>query len=159
VISGGMVAYLQRADPGMLRRTAPGAIEEGDIAEPQGLRWLWVGLAVLMLTTPMGLLAAGTAWGEWRPEAFRNPEMRREIAMASHHMAPPEHAPAGFERLASIWTAPMPDYAPHFLKNEQVGYICSAMFGSGLVMLAWTLFGWGAGLLTQRKQPEVARPQ
>ena len=51
----------------------------------------------------------------------------------------------------------MPDYAPRFLKNERLGYVCSAMFGSGLVMLAWTLLGWGTGLA--RKRLEAAPPQ
>jgi cobalt/nickel transport system permease protein len=118
-----------------------------------------MGMAVLMLATPLGLLAAGSAWGEWSAEDFKNPEMRQEIAIASHHMAPPERPPAGFERLSSIWTAPMPDYAPRFLKSEQLGYICSAMFGTGLVMLAWMGLGWGAGLLEQRKRAEAARPE
>ena len=160
-ISGGLVAYLQRADPAMLRRTAPGAIEaieEG--AQAEGglrMRWLWIGLAALMLATPLGLLAAGSAWGEWSPEDFRNPRTRQEMAAASRQSPPPEHAPAGFERLSSIWTAPMPDYAPRFLKNERLGYVCSAMFGSGLVMLAWTLLGWGTGLA--RKRLEAAPPQ
>jgi cobalt/nickel transport system permease protein len=159
VISGGLVAYLQRADPSMLRRTAPGAGEEEEIEEVRQLRWFWVGMAILMLATPLGLLAAGSAWGEWSPEDFKNPEMRQEIATASHHMAPPERPPAGFERLSSIWTAPMPDYAPRFLKSEQLGYICSAMFGSGLVMLAWMGLGWGTGLLAQRKRAEAAREE
>jgi cobalt/nickel transport system permease protein len=123
------------------------------------LRWLWTGLAVLMLATPLGLLAAGSAWGEWSPEDFKNPAMRQEIAIASRQMAPPERPPAGFERLSSLWTAPMPDYAPRFLKSASIGYICSAMFGTGLVMMAWTGLGWGAGLLAQRKHAEVANPE
>jgi cobalt/nickel transport system permease protein len=158
-ISGGLVAYLQRADPAMLRRTAPGAADDAEQApERTGMRWLWLGLAVLMLAAPLGLLAAGSAWGEWRVEDFKNPEMRQEMAVASQHMAPPGQPPAGFARLASVWTAPMPDYAPRFLKSQPVGYICSAMFGTGLVMMAWALLGWGAGLARKRPtEPAQAR--
>jgi len=159
VISGGLVGYLQRVDPGILQRTAPGADERTAGTEAGGLRWLWIGLAAMMLATPLGLLAAGSAWGEWRAGDFKNPEMRKEMAAASHNIAPPEHAPAGFEKLSSIWTAPMPDYAPPFLKSEQLGYICSAMFGAGLLILGWRLLGWLAGLLDRRKHPEAARPQ
>ena len=66
VLSGGLVAYLQRADPSLLRATAPGAAEPdhvSDEAEPSraALRPLWISLAVLMIATPLGLLAAGTA--------------------------------------------------------------------------------------------------
>jgi cobalt/nickel transport system permease protein len=160
VISGGMVAYLQRADPGLLRRTAPGAIASGAKVEDfTGLRWLWIGLAALMLATPLGLLAAGSAWGEWRGADFRNPETRQEIARASLQAAPPREAPAGLQRLSAVWSAPMPDYAPRFLKSEALGYICSAVFGSGLLIMAWTLLGWGAGLLGQRRRAEAARPR
>jgi len=159
VISGGLVAYLQRADPGMLRRTAPGVVDQINAMDaPQGLRWLWVALAALMLATPLGLLAAGSAWGEWKAEDFRKPEMRQEMAAASRHRAPPDQAPAGFQKLSSVWTAPMPDYAPRFLKSTGLGYLCSAMFGSGLLILGWTGVGWGAGMLGRRR-PEAARPR
>ena len=38
---------------------------------------LWIRLALLMLLTPLGILAAGTAWGEWSVRDFSSPEMRR----------------------------------------------------------------------------------
>jgi cobalt/nickel transport system permease protein len=71
VITGGVVAYLQRADPGLLRLTAPGAGEAAAVraagagARPGRLRPLLIGLLALALLSPLGLLAAGTAWGEW----------------------------------------------------------------------------------------------
>lgn len=139
MISGGLVAYLQRADVSLLKMTAPGAAESGGIAEPAvsvwaALRPLWIGLAALMIATPLGLLAAGTAWGEWSAGDFKKAEARQEIAAASHNAEPPHAPPAGLERLGSIWSAPMPDYAPPFLKSEKLGYILSAMFGAGLVI-------------------------
>jgi len=33
-------------------------------------RALWYALAGLMIVSPIGLLAAGTAWGEWGAEDF-----------------------------------------------------------------------------------------
>jgi cobalt/nickel transport system permease protein len=95
-----------------------------------------------MIATPLGLLAAGTAWGEWSPEDFKKPEVRQEIAAASRNLAPPENPPAGLERLGSIWSAPIPDYAPPFLKSEKLGYILSAMFGTGLIIFVGLLAGW-----------------
>ncbi len=50
---------------------------------------LWIRLALLMLLTPLGILAAGTAWGEWSASEFSNPEMRQKIAAASGNVAPP----------------------------------------------------------------------
>jgi len=45
-------------------------------------------------------------------------------------------APAGLERLSRVWTAPFPAYAPGIVRNERFGYMLSAMFGVGLVILA-----------------------
>ena len=137
LLSGGLISWLQHANPALLKMTASNAEVSDALPEPFGwvaLRPLWIGLAVLMLATPLGLLAAGTAWGEWGTEDFKKPEVRQEMAAASHNIAPPETAPAGMERLSSVWTAPIPDYAPKFLKSEQLGYILSAMFGSGLII-------------------------
>ena len=155
VLSGGVIAYLQRADPALLRGTAPGALEHG-MPVPGGwraVRPLWIGLAVLMIATPLGLLAAGTAWGEWGVEDFKSPEARQEIAAASGQTAPPEAIPTGLERLASVWTAPMPDYAPTFLKSRDFGYILSAMFGVGLILLTWLSAGWFAGRFRSNRPP------
>ena len=60
-------------------------------------------------------------------------------------MIPPAQAPSGLEKLSSIWTAPMPDYAPAFVKSPQLGYILSAVFGTGLIILVILFIGWVAG--------------
>lgn len=144
ITAGGVVAYLQRSDPSLLRLTAPDASEE-NISENNGWRAtrpLWIGLAALMILTPLGLLAAGTAWGEWSAEDFTNAETRAEIANASQNQAPPVAAPEGLARLASVWTAPIPDYAPPFLKSAEFGYIISAIFGTGLIVAVFLTIGW-----------------
>ncbi len=141
VISAGLVAYLQRTNPELLKLSAPGAeADDGArrIAREGGwraTRQLWLGLAVMMILTPLGLLAAGIAWGEWSIQDFRNPALREQIAHASGSVAPPASIPHGLERLSSIWTAPMPDYAPSFMHNESFGYVMSAMIGCGLILL------------------------
>jgi cobalt/nickel transport system permease protein len=145
VISGGLVAYLQRAHPELLERSAPeaGAIRTAGAAAPAGdwrtTRSLWLGLAVLVLLSPLGLLAAGIAWGEWGPSDFQDPAVRQQIVTASGNVAPPATAPSGLERLSSIWTAPIPDYAPTFMRSEHFGYILSAMVGTGLILLIFLL--------------------
>jgi cobalt/nickel transport system permease protein len=145
VLSGGLISWLQHANPALLKMTAQAAEDSDALPEPFGwaaLRPLWIGLAALMLATPLGLLAAGTAWGEWSSEAFKKPEARMEIAAASHDLAPPENPPAGLERLGSIWSAPIPDYAPPFLKSEKLGYLLSSMFGTGLIIVVCLVAGW-----------------
>jgi cobalt/nickel transport system permease protein len=137
IVTAGVVAWLQRSDPSLLKLTAP--VARG-AAMGNGEGWrstkpLWIGLAALMLLTPLGLLAAGAAWGEWNHGEFNDPAARSEITKASGNFAPPEKAPAGMERLATIWTAPFPDYAPPFLRSQGFGYLMSAMIGTGLIIL------------------------
>ena len=126
VISAGLVAYLQVADPGLLRGTS-GLKEEGPGAalcpSAGSSRRLWVAVTVLMLLTPLGILAAGTAWGEWSPAEFARSAASNNVAV-----------PAGVERLSSIWTAPFPAYAPPFIHSRGFGYLLSAMFGVGLLL-------------------------
>ncbi|MGA3186859.1 MAG: cobalt transporter CbiM [Bryobacteraceae bacterium] len=146
VVSAGVVAYLQRAEPALLKTTAPGAsINDA----PSSTRPLWIAVAVLLILTPLGILAAGAAWGEWVPEDFSTPQARRQIAAVSGNQAPPAQAPAGLQKLAAVWTAPMPRYAPPILKSAQLGYILSAMLGTGLIVLA---FLSGAWIFTRAKQ-------
>ena len=71
-ISAGLVAYLQSADPALLRSTAgllPDAVAAPAIAPAatNSLRRLWIAVALLMVLTPLGVLTAGKAWGEWSP--------------------------------------------------------------------------------------------
>jgi cobalt/nickel transport system permease protein len=137
VVSAGVVAFLQQSDPSLLKGTA-GAV--GDVEEIRSgravLRPLWVALGVLMTLTPLGILAGGTAWGEWVASDFASPAMRQQIAAASQHQAPPQTAPPGIEKLASLWTAPFARYAPPMVGSAAFGYVLSAMFGAGLVVLA-----------------------
>ena len=62
------------------------------------------------------------------------------MAAASGRAAPPMAVPSGLARWANLWTAPLPDYAPHFVKSAAFGYLLSAMFGVGLIlMVTWLL--------------------
>jgi len=139
VLTGGVVAYFQRTNPALLKRTAPGvALGDDDITVASGAwnaaRPLWIALALLLVLTPLGILAAGTAWGEWSARDFSDPQARQSIAAASRREAPPTEAPRGLARLSSLWTAPFPDYAPALVKRPALGYILSAMFGAGIIV-------------------------
>ncbi|WP_237152376.1 cobalt transporter CbiM [Oryzibacter oryziterrae] len=138
VAAAGLVAVLQRYEPELLDLTASRHVAERGWGQTRGL---WFGLGLFMLLSPLGLLAAGTAWGEWGAEDFADPAVRQEIAAASGNVAPPAAVPAGLERLSGVWSAPIPDYAPAFLKDERLGYILSAVMGSGLVLLVFVGFG------------------
>ena len=147
VLSGGVVAYFQRANPSLLKLTAPGATRGDEdlrqVITGRGawstMKPLWTALALLLILTPLGTLAGGAAWGEWGARDFSDAAARRRIAAASRDMAPPAQAPQGLGRLYSVWTAPFPQYAPAFVRRPALGYILSAMFGSGIIILGFLI--------------------
>ena len=122
-----------------------------------GQRWLQLAGTPLFVcggaSAFLGLLAAGTAWGEWGASDFADPAVRQEIETASGQ-APPSQAPAGLDRLSSFWIAPIPDYAPPFMQSETFGYILSAVFGTGLITLAFFAISWIASLLRGGRKPD-----
>jgi cobalt ECF transporter T component CbiQ len=69
-------------------------------------------LTILAILTPFGVLAVGSAWGEWSAGDFLHPETRRQIAAASGGHELPAQVPAGLQRLARLWAAPM-SYSSH----------------------------------------------
>ncbi len=113
VLSAAMIAYLQKASPSLLGARAA---EAQPAANARSSRRLWATVGLLMFLTPLGTLAVGTAWGEWSADSF-------------------ERAPAGLQRLSAVWTAPFPSYAPEFIHSPFIGYLLSAMFGVGLILL------------------------
>ncbi|MFZ0707493.1 MAG: cobalt transporter CbiM [Candidatus Korobacteraceae bacterium] len=137
LISAGLVAYLQAADASLLAVTSgsdvPAMVSGG--RTPASLRRLWVTVALLLMLTPLGILATGKAWGEWAPSDFLRPAARTQIAQASRNTLPPAAPPGGMARLATIWTSPFPAYAPAFVRSRTLGYLLSAMFGVGVCLL------------------------
>lgn len=91
---------------------------------------LGIGLAVLGILTPVGLLASGDAWGEWGSEAF--------ATMVGF-------VPKGLERFSNLWGAPFADYTISGT-GDYLGYILSAFGG----MLLVALVTWGAGKMIAR---------
>jgi len=132
VMSAGLFTYLRRNEPALvgISNTAP---------EPRlGRAPLWGplggALALALLLTPLGILAGGSAWGEWSARDYASVQARAQMAASSGNVAAPTIAPRGLARLANFWTAPLPDYAPAFIKSTPFGYLLSAMFGVGAIL-------------------------
>jgi len=133
-ITGGVVAYLQRTNPQLLQ-AAPAPEAAAAKAGPSRLRGLWVLLGVLVVASPLGLLAPGTAWGEWGAEELTS------LGLG--------FVPRGLEQLSKLWGAPMPDYDLPALGNASVAYVLSAVVGILVTMLVvWLL----ATLLAGRRR-------
>ena len=80
-------------------------------------------VAVLVVATPLGLLAEGTAWGEWGAD---------EIAETGAGYVPQGMAD-GFE-----WSALMPDYTFGSLPDS-LAYVISAVAGVALLVILFKL--------------------
>ena len=103
---------------------------------------LWIGLGVLILLSPLGLLLpehfkAGVAWGEWGTN-----EIKKLVG----------YVPKGLEKLAPLWSAPLSDYAfkgweEKGLSHLSLAYIISAIAGMALTVGAALLIG---GLLARK---------
>jgi len=74
----------------------------------------------MALLTPLGLLAEGTAWGEWGAE-----DLAETLGFV----------PQGIDQASTWWQAFLPDYTVKGL-GEKTGYVVSALVGSALVYLA-----------------------
>jgi cobalt/nickel transport system permease protein len=129
-----VVAYLQRANPRLLE-TAQQPQLAGELGGFGRMRVLWILLGVLIIVSPVGLLAPGTAWGEWGAE---------ELAKMGLGFVP-----KGLEKLGALWGAPMPDYDVPALGNANISYILSAVVGIAITVLVTWLF---VALLTNRRQ-------
>jgi cobalt/nickel transport system permease protein len=121
ITTGGVFAYLQRSHSSLIKADVPD--------KKEGKFWLlWGALGILVLATPLGLLASGTAWGEWGIDELNNMGLG--------------FIPQGIQKLANWWPAPLPDYGfPRM--GAVIGYILSAILGVALIIfLLWMLGRW-----------------
>jgi hypothetical protein len=87
-------------------------------------------LGALVVLSPLGLLASGTAFGEWGID-----QLQREVGFV----------PAGLARMAYLWThAPLSDYGitgfdGSFMQSA-AGYILSSVVGVVLVAGIMAIF-------------------
>lgn len=85
---------------------------------------LWIGIAILVMLSPLGLLLperfkAQAAWGEWGIEEVNNLV---------------GYVPKGLKKISSLWNSPMPDYTfkgweEKGLPSLSFAYIISAIVG------------------------------
>ena len=118
-----VVRYLQASDTGLLDLAA---LHREPAAAARAGRRLWWGLALLVLLSPLGLLARGTAWGEWS-----GAELGRMLG----------YVPAGLQQLSGSWShALFPDYSlPAAAGAASLVYVLCALLGvaavAGLMLL------------------------
>lgn len=93
-------------------------------------RKYWRILFVMALLSPLGLLSQGTAWGEWGAS-----DLSEMIG----------YVPQGIALAETWWQATFPEYTIKVLgdgkSGQAVGYVISALLGSGIIYGLTTLCG------------------
>jgi len=82
----------------------------------------WLAIAALIILSPLGLLADGTAWGEWGGN-----DLSETLG----------YIPQGMQNVQDVWSGIFPDYSIGFLGEsslgQSIGYIIAAIIGSAMV--------------------------
>jgi cobalt/nickel transport system permease protein len=131
-VAGVVEAVFTVAVFAFVRKTAPDLIFENIKAGKKTSKKpvpVFALVAVLIAATPLGLLATGTAWGEWGAD---------EIAEVVTDGTALGYTPSG---LANGWSlnSLMPDYGLEGM-NEVAAYILSAVIGVALLIILFKLF-------------------
>ncbi len=83
------------------------------------LKRLLIVFVVLIILVPIGLLASGTAFGEWSAD-----ELQKLVG----------YVPPGLMSLSNLWNPPLPDYSlpglPEGFIGASLGYYLSAIIGA-----------------------------
>lgn len=104
-----------------VKKASPGTIYEG---AKQKIKAVYGLIIVLICLTPLGLLAVGTAWGEWGADEIQ------DVTTGGNALGfVPEGMQNGFS-----FNAIMPDYSVTGLP-EVAGYILSAVAGAAILII------------------------
>jgi len=121
-IAGAAVYYLHKSAPELLAVLSRNdqAIAGSNVWKR--LRTVWVVVGGLVLITPIGLLAPGTAWGEWASSQFRG------LGLG--------FVPEGVQRWEGLWKGVFHDYSIPGI-GQNTGYVLSAAIGVLLIVLVF----------------------
>ncbi len=108
-----------------IKKVSPGTIYEGAKKKTKAIYGLIVALICL---TPLGLLATGTAWGEWGTDEIKN------VVSGGNALG---YVPQGMKNGFSF-AAIMPDYSLNGL-SEIAGYILSAVAGVAILLILFKI--------------------
>ncbi len=120
VVTGAGIGFLQRSAPELLSGSSSPLLP----VFWARLRLIWIVVAGLIILTPLGLLAPGTAWGEWSSEQFR------DLGLG--------FVPRGMQKWESLWSAAFTDYSIPGL-GERTGYVVSAFLGVLLILIGFSV--------------------
>ncbi|MFO7161111.1 MAG: cobalt transporter CbiM, partial [[Clostridium] cellulosi] len=117
VITATALALVSKYAPDMLCKNISAGIEHNINENKSSRRKIIAAFAVLVLLTPLGLFASGTAWGEWGLD-----ELKADLGFI----------PQGMAKLSDLWHGLLPDYSFEGAPEKLV-YSISALIGTALI--------------------------
>ncbi|MBB5335217.1 cobalt transporter CbiM [Pectinatus brassicae] len=110
-----------------IAKVSPGLIQDN---KKQKLNPIFALLIVLIIASPLGLLASGTAWGEWGAD-----EIAADASLGTALGYIPAKIANGFS-----YDALLPDYTMAGM-SDVMGYILSAVIGAALLIIVFKIIG------------------
>ena len=149
VLTAGVVTYLQKANLPVLsinRAMVPDWVDEEPPPRP-GWRWGLVGLGMMAVLTPLGLLAPGGAFGEDTPGG---------LDLRKYHL---DAVPAGLRHYAGFWhNALFSGYDFSQDRHPTIGYVVSAVAGTLVIAVVVAAVFKIAGRAWQAGTPTEPAP-
>jgi cobalt/nickel transport system permease protein len=148
LLTGGVVAYVQRANVPLLRVNHPNVPvdDAARVRVPLRLKPVQVALAAvaaMAVLTPVGLLAPGGAFGENAPE---------DLDLAKYHLSA---IPTGLAKWNGLWHhAIFNGYDFSNDKHPTLGYLLSAVVGIVVIGVAVFVIAWVARQISISRHPD-----
>lgn len=113
IITAGAYSYIKKASPDVIYK-----------GKASITKFSYIIIGILILATPLGLLASGTAWGEWGTKGIKNLV---------------GFLPKGMEK-GFKFNSPFSGYGLQF-SNKYFGYILSAVVGVVIILIIFKILG------------------
>ncbi len=117
IFTAGIFAFVKKASPGIIYEGAK-----------KKIKFVYGLIVALICLTPLGLLATGTAWGEWGTDEIK------DVVSGGGALG---YVPEGMEK-GFGFNAIMPDYAVKGLPDI-AGYILSAVAGVAILIILFKI--------------------
>jgi cobalt/nickel transport protein len=110
------------------------------------LKKIWIGLLIMIFLTPLGILAKGTAFGEWGTE-----EIKKLVG----------YVPSGLARFGNFSMALLPEYSIKGSKSGFLyyfGYLLSALLGVVVIVgLSYVLGKMISGSVENKRNDDLKK--
>lgn len=125
IVAGVLEGIITAGVYGFIKKVSPGSIYEGSETK---MKPIYALIFAMVCLSPIGLLAAGTAWGEWGAD-----EINSVVSGGSELGFVPKGMENGFN-----FNSIMPDYSINGMPAS-IGYILSAVVGVSIVLILFKL--------------------